>query len=268
METIDLSLIIDLAAIILAVAAMIITVIGFFASLRFYRDGVELQSKVRELLSRVDEKVASVQSQVGGMFAKTLDAVIGRTGVHEAAEAQRRIMIAEAGGEQAPSTLSVDAADRAEPVPETDDLPQRVVEYFAFKKLRYSDVTTADGRAVFLLGAGHGFQLFDGLPGIVFFGYFHDLEKRDIVARVRFLFDNIEASYKRIESGDEAQQRAAKALLDSINITVLVAETADRDEMIKAITEYQPQLHTVPVVLATPTELRDQVQSEYDRMGI
>ena len=65
-------------AIVLSVVSLIITTVGFFASLKFYRDGVELQNAANRALTKLEEKTEFIQSQVGGMFDKTLDAAIGK----------------------------------------------------------------------------------------------------------------------------------------------------------------------------------------------
>lgn len=65
-------------AIVLSVVSLIITAVGFFASLKFYRDGVELQNTANRALTKLEEKTDFIQSQVGGMFDKTLDAAIGK----------------------------------------------------------------------------------------------------------------------------------------------------------------------------------------------
>ena len=70
----------ELLAIVLSIVALTVTIIGFFASLKFYRDGVQLQAKANDALTRIDEKAQSIQTQVGGMFDKTLDAAIGQHG--------------------------------------------------------------------------------------------------------------------------------------------------------------------------------------------
>lgn len=69
---------INLIAIILSVVSLIVTVVGFFASLRFYRDGVALQTLANDALVKIQERTQLIQTQVGGMFDKTLDAAIGR----------------------------------------------------------------------------------------------------------------------------------------------------------------------------------------------
>lgn len=69
---------IDGLAIVLSVVSLIVTVVGFFASLKFYRDGVELQRSANTALTKLEEKTQFIQTQVGGMFDKTLDAAIGK----------------------------------------------------------------------------------------------------------------------------------------------------------------------------------------------
>jgi hypothetical protein len=65
-------------AIILSVVSLIITVVGFFASLKFYRDGVDLQRSANDALTKLEEKTEFIQTQVGEMFGRTLDAAIGK----------------------------------------------------------------------------------------------------------------------------------------------------------------------------------------------
>jgi hypothetical protein len=69
--------VIEALSIILAIVSLIITVIGFFASLKFYRDGVQLQKLANDALIKLEEKTQTIQSQVGGMFERTLEAAIG-----------------------------------------------------------------------------------------------------------------------------------------------------------------------------------------------
>jgi uncharacterized protein YicC (UPF0701 family) len=69
---------INYVAMVLSVVSLVVTVIGFFAALKFYRDGVELQGKANDALTKIEEKTAFIQTQVGGMFDKTLEAAIGK----------------------------------------------------------------------------------------------------------------------------------------------------------------------------------------------
>ncbi|PKR81355.1 hypothetical protein CW751_04680 [Brumimicrobium salinarum] len=73
---IDLGNILAIVSLILGLIALIITIVGFFASLKFYRDGVSLQDSANKALAKIEEKTSSIQTQIGGMFDKTLDAAI------------------------------------------------------------------------------------------------------------------------------------------------------------------------------------------------
>ncbi len=69
-----------IVSIVLGIVALVVTTLGFFASLKFYRDGVELQGKAADALAKIEEKTSSIQTQIGGMFDKTLDAAISNKG--------------------------------------------------------------------------------------------------------------------------------------------------------------------------------------------
>jgi uncharacterized membrane protein len=69
---------VEISTTILSLVALAVTVIGFFASLRFYLEGMKHQALANEALVKLEEKVQSIQTQVGGLFDKTLDAAISR----------------------------------------------------------------------------------------------------------------------------------------------------------------------------------------------
>ena len=69
---------IEIITIVLALLSIIVTTIGFFASLRFYQDGMSLQKQANDAMVRVEEKALSIQTQVEGMFNKTLDAALNK----------------------------------------------------------------------------------------------------------------------------------------------------------------------------------------------
>lgn len=262
----------DLLAILISAIAFIVTGVGFFASLKFYRDGVELQTTAQNILSRIDERVDALRTQVGGVFEKTLDAAIGRTDQRQVAAEQKRLLQEardEREGDARVEEEHEELAATAGEADERENLAGEVLDYFAFKGLRYTDVSSEDARAVFNLGAQHGFNLFDGLPGIVFFGYFHRYEPREIVARCRFLLNNIALAYKRLDSSLVTPQQlvAARKLLDQISITVLVPEDADTGEMEERIAEYQPDVREVEVTLIRPGDLQEAIDQEYAAMG-
>jgi len=78
-KTVELSTVSDIVAIILGIVALFITIIGFFASLKFYRDGVALQNSANEVLTKLNEKANFIQARIDTMFEKTLDAAIAKS---------------------------------------------------------------------------------------------------------------------------------------------------------------------------------------------
>ena len=81
MVTIPVDYLVQAITIILSIVALLVTVIGFFASLKFYRDGKEAQTSANNALARIEEKSRTMQNQVESMFDKTLDAAIGENRV-------------------------------------------------------------------------------------------------------------------------------------------------------------------------------------------
>jgi hypothetical protein len=78
--TISLADLVGIASLILSVVALIVTIIGFYASLKFYRDGVALQDSATKALAKIEEKTNTIGQQMSGMFDKTLDAAINNKG--------------------------------------------------------------------------------------------------------------------------------------------------------------------------------------------
>ena len=68
----------EIVAIILSLFATAITVVGFFASLKFYREGMNLQNTANAVLARIAEKTELIQTEVRQMSDKTIDALISR----------------------------------------------------------------------------------------------------------------------------------------------------------------------------------------------
>jgi hypothetical protein len=68
------------ASLVLSLVALCVTILGFFASLKFYRDGVELQKSASNALTKIEEKTNTISQQMTGMFDKTLDAAINKGG--------------------------------------------------------------------------------------------------------------------------------------------------------------------------------------------
>jgi hypothetical protein len=125
-------------------------------------------------------------------------------------------------------------------------------------------------QTVFGFGSAHGFNLLDGEPGIVFFGYFHDMEPLEIAVRARFLLQNIGLAYERIgrDRSPETvlQRQPILSLLSRISVEVLAPENCDRERLAAKIDEYQPEARKVEVSILTPAEIEQWIKDEYEKM--
>ena len=74
----------ELLAIVLAMLSITVTIIGFFASLKFYRDGSNLQQEATKILNNLEVKADAMQQTVSGNFQMMLDKLISP--VNEAAQ--------------------------------------------------------------------------------------------------------------------------------------------------------------------------------------
>ncbi len=191
------------------------------------------------------------------------------------AEERQRQLIGSSVESGMPKATSTPGSAPSKLGPETEEAARRpelasnVLKFFAFQRMRYSDVSDATSRAVFNLGAYQGFNLFDGVPGIAFFGYFPGLDGAEIATRIRFLLDNIDLSYRRVkEYPDAAQREAALRILDQIRVEVLVPEDAPLEEIKSKVEEYRPEGSTVPLAIHKPSGIEWVVRREYESMGL
>lgn len=63
----------EVVSLILSVVALIVTALGFFASLLVYRWGTEAQVRVSDLLAKVEAKVEVISRDLGGMVKTAFD---------------------------------------------------------------------------------------------------------------------------------------------------------------------------------------------------
>jgi hypothetical protein len=185
----------------------------------------------------------------------------------QAAESQRQL--AKSSSEATSTSDDARSETDSEEAKRRAELAGIVTKYFAFKRMRYSDVSNPDTRAVFNLGSMQGFNLFDGVSGITFFGFFWDLEPTEIVARVRFLMNNIDLANRRVqEQPDSAQREMVQRILDQLHIEVLVPEAAPVEQIKSKIEEYREEWSIVDVAVLKPSEIHSKVRSEYENMGV
>ena len=248
-------------AIVLSLVALIVTVIGFFASLKFYRDGVQMQTHAEKVLSKIEERANAIQSQVGGIFDKTLDAALGRVTPQEAEKQQRKLLL---NSEEEPAPCPPESVSG---LASDTELTRKIFSYYGFRQMRLTDVTEATGRSVFNQGRSSGFNLFDGVFDIVFFGNFADFEPAEIVARTRLLLGNLEISYKRLDDAiNVALRNEGKKVLDRISVEILVGGEIDTSALLDKINKYQLQARNVSVTLLKPEGIEASVADEYRQM--
>ena len=251
----------EVLTIILSLVALIVTIIGFFASLKFYRDGVQMQNAATSALSRIEEKAAVIQTQVGGMFQQTLNAALGQP-AKISEENQRKLLSGEVSDQDGgPEEGSPPEEDKAGD--DRDTLFQVIFDYFSFKGMRYTDVSQVDWRAMFNLGAPQGFNLFDGIYKITFFGLFDTLDTGQILARAKFLINNINIAWARIEANP--QMTEALQLMSQISIEVVIPESVDV-ESVKSRFDGLSNLRKIPITVHHPSDIQKNVKSEYENL--
>lgn len=255
----------ETTAIILSLVALIVTVIGFFASLKFYRDGLEMQSRAEKALSKIEERASTIQTQVGGMFDKTLDAALGRTSAQEAKEQQRSMSMRDSVPAPPPA-----GASPLDALASGTEIAQRVVLFYAFRQLRITNISYADARAIFSLGSDGEFNLLDGERTLIFLGFFVELIPEEIVARTRILFNNLAIAYAGLsdETNESAIRKRAKEILDRISIEILVRDDENKDALAAKVNEFQPAARLIEVTVRTQREVEELVNEEYRRMRL
>jgi len=259
----------EAVSIILGLVALAVTIVGFFASLKFYRDGVQMQSHADAVLTKMEERSTAIQTQVGGIFDKTLTAALGRTGAE--AEQQQAKLIAAAQKPPMPANVTSSTPTATEPpavgLGSNSPTAQKAVEYYALRKMRLSDISNADAASIFNLGGPAQFNLLEGIGSLTFLGFFPGLNPVEIVSRARMLLNSIEIAYHRVEEGpNPALRDMAKKLLNQISIDVVIADSHDPTKIHAKIMEYQPSARRVPLRVLSLGELKSAVEEEHRRM--
>lgn len=243
--------------------ALAVTAIGFFASLKFYRDAVGMQTKTDHLLVKVEERSLQIQSQVGGMFDKTLTAALGQAG---AAQNQR----AQALDRQAASPPSAgdasSSARSAAPVSPMQQLTLSILDFYSFRGMYVSNISDPDTRAVFMLGGGNGFYLLDGPKGRTFLGFFSEREPVEVVALCRRLIGSLNLAHDRVAGRNDPGSQAAARELGLISIEVIVGDNSSPQKVLRKIQQYQPSTWIIPVSVLGTADVEEALAREYREM--
>lgn len=258
--------VLEIIAIILSVVALIVTVIGFFASLGFYQEGMRMQGAAEKALAKIEERASAIQTQVGGMFEKTLDAALGRPTTEEAGRQQGQLLrkADPKAADVSPTHETRTSETKTMAMPPPTD---RVIRYYALDQSHMTDITEPNSKSVFSLGSSGRFYLFDGLDRIIFFGGFLDVEPAEIVARTRMLFSNIENAYQKVEkAAGEPLSSEAKQVLDRISVDIQIDKNVSKAALKKKIDEYQPQTRKIDLILRTIEDYEAALEEEYRKM--
>jgi hypothetical protein len=150
---------------VLSLTALMVTGAGFFASLMFYREGKDLNTKAQDALARIDEKATMINEQIGKRFEMTLSSVL--SGPASDSDGVR-IPATTSDEESKPTEVPSDSNQSSTSDEET--LDKSVLRYYNLRGMRLSDISKQDTRSTFEIGKTNGFNSFDGECKIVFFG--------------------------------------------------------------------------------------------------
>ena len=254
-----ISFLLTLAALVLSVVALIVTGVGFFASLFFYQRGMEAQQRVGDLLTKVEAKVESISTQVGGLFETTLKAALNRPGEQVQAQTREASSTAE---EDNPLAL-LDAEFRKDEVPGAT-----LGRLFLLRGLRFTNVSDPVGQLFFGIGRDQAFNLFDrGGQSPMYYGHFYKLEGVEIVKRVRILIGRLhDMLVSLLRAPEEPRRDLLLSLLRSTRVEVLVPSSISIERFQAKLAEFQPEDWKVPVKFMTPDDLEREYREELEDM--
>lgn len=210
----------DVVTIALALTSLFVTVIGFFASVRFYRDGVHLQQKAADALGRIEEKAAFMQEHFGGVLDKTLDAVFGQ--LSPGAQRDQQLQI---GVDDPSDSASGGTGDSATHGP--GDNADKLFRYYALMGLQLSDVSEGIARGLFSLGNPYGFNLFNHGNRFLYTGYFPLLSEREVKARIVLLYSVFKRTEDSIGQLDDGERIEVQQVLEQLTVHVIIANTVE-----------------------------------------
>lgn len=248
-------------AIILSIVSLIITGIGFFASLRFYRDGMELQGRASSALARIEERTDQIQRQVGGAFDPLLKALTGLIPGGPGRSQLLEASVAPAEQQQDDGKQEVEAAV----VKGRKD----TFRYYGLRGFRLSDVSSGTGQAMFGLGSPYSFNLFDGPDGLIYVGFFPDIDPREAAARAVLLLRRIGQVSAAIANGPKEAQDQLRNIVDSLRIEIIAADGADLDALREPIEETRREMDSAPdIELMHLSDLEPRIEAKLAEIGV
>jgi len=245
----------QITSLVLSLTALMVTGAGFFASLMFYREGKDLNTKAQDALARIDEKATMINEQIGKRFEMTLSSVL--SGPASDSDGVR-IPAITSDKESKPTEVPSDSNQSSTSDEET--LDKSVLRYYNLRGMRLSDISNQDTRSMFEMGGTNGFKLFDGKGKIVFFGQFKQLKEEDILLNLRGLLNNVDIAYKSINdhaSGEIVSQ--AIDTMEKIEVEILADDNLDLDHVEDKCEEFRSELRSVPVRIITKSQFEEEL---------
>ena len=246
----------------LALTSLTVTIIGFFASVRFYRDGVELQRKAFDALNRIEQKTALLQEHFGGVLDKTLDAVLGQlpSGAQRDQQLPMRIDDPLASAPGSTSDSSVSGSDKT-----ADSL----FRYYILLGFRMSDVSEGTSRGLFFLGSPYGYNLFNFGTSFIYTGYFPHLPEREVKARIVLLYDVFRRIEDTIDQLAEDARIEIQQALDQLAVHVIIADTIDHSDILDVINSLRVDIKMHPTFkVFRASEISELLSSQLDQLGV
>lgn len=143
--------------------------------------------------------------------------------------------------------------------------------YLAIRGLRWSNVSTPDGQAMFAIASPMGFNLVDG-DDIVYLGLFQQETGKEVVFRIVHLLKNvarIKNNFETVNSKAMPPEEVARIerILSSTKVEVQISPSVDRIKIEAKIKELTTGLNSIPWFIHTEQDLRAIVAKEYDAIG-
>lgn len=250
----------EIVAIVLSLTSLLVTTLGFFASVRFYKDGMGLQGRASAALTRIEQKTALLEDRFGGVLDRTLDAVFKQL----PGEVHQDLRLGRVG----PPTQEGAGGEAGGPAPR-EQLAADALRYYMLEGFRVTDVSSGIPRGLFSLGSPHGFNLLDGREGYVFAGFFPELDGREAAARTVLLLRSLGQVREGLSALDQQLQEQAEAVLDQLRVDLFVGEEEDEEEVAQTVERVRGEIpESPPTRVVRVIQLQRMIAEKLEEIGV
>lgn len=143
--------------------------------------------------------------------------------------------------------------------------------YIGVRGLRWSNVSTPDGQALFAIASPLGFNLLDG-EDIVYLGLFQQETGKEVAFRLFHLLKNVarmKAIFETVNSKTMPPEEVARVrrYFMITKAEVLVSKEVDREKVNAKVKELTTGLDTIPYTIYTEQDIKDFVAKAYEAFG-